>query len=64
MINGKLTKPSASGDGQVKNWTNREGLREANKGKTSRGGEGCEAADDKHGGHNVLTLRTSAAEDL
>ena len=40
------------------------GLREVNKGKTSRGGEGCEAADDKHGGHNVLTLRTSAAEDL
>ena len=30
------------------------GLRsEANKGKSTRGGEGCEAAEDKHGGHNI-----------
>ena len=27
--------------------------REANKGKTTSGGDGCEAAKDKHGGHNI-----------
>ena len=36
----------------------REGaVKEANKGKTTRGGEGCEAAKDKHGGwHNIEDL--------
>ena len=45
MKNGKSRKPLAPGDGQIKNWTNQEGVeREANKGKTTRRGEWCEAA--------------------
>ena len=52
----KPTKPFAPGDGQIKNWINREGAERGGpqeKLPAEAGGGGCEAAKDKHGGHNI-----------
>ena len=54
MKNGKLTNlPHQEMDRSRTGQTGRGLRREANKGKTTRGEEECEAAKDKHGGHNI-----------
>ena len=60
MKNGKLTKlPHQEMDRSKTGQTGRGLRREANKGKTTRGGEGCEDAEEKHGGHNRILVRLS-----
>ena len=55
MKHGKLTKPSAPGDGQIKNWTNWEGAQERGEQRQYypwRGGvRSCLRQTD--GGHNI-----------
>ena len=63
MKNGKLTNlPHQEVDRSRTGLTGRGLRREVNKGKTTRGGEGCEVALDKL--MAATTLRASAAEDM
>ena len=60
MKNGKLIKPSDQEIDRSKTGQTGRGLREANKGKTTRGGTGAKLKTNMA----ATTLRTSVAEDL
>ena len=64
MKNGKTTKPSAPGDGQIKNWTNREGAQERGEQRQNypwREGRGAKLLKTNMA---ATTLRASAADGL
>ena len=63
MKNGKSTKPSTPGDGQIKNWTNWEGATRGEQRQNYPWRGGVRSCEDKHGGHNIEDC-TSAVEDV